>query len=497
MLRVFAASVLTAVILGLIVLAVYRLGVPAAGEAAKARSAPSEPALTIVAMGDSYMSGEGAGRFYTGTDLPGRNSCRRAPTAYSVRVADALGADLHFTACSGARTYNIGSRFGGSGPRSSPQFSDEPLQIEALRAHREADVVLLSIGGNDARFSEVVSLCAGRRDSCVPEATGWMNNLDEVVQPALRELYAEVRSLAGERTRIFVTTYPVPFEDGVTSCDDVGMATDEVGFIREFVGRLNAQIVFAALDARFELIDLSTALQSGGLCSSGSGAAALNAWRWQRPARFPRGPVDPVRGSFHPTEYGHGLLATRVLARLREPGAPSTAPPTDGPAGPPPDLPPDLPPYVPDEFGPPVGPFVQDKNPCTPVAARREAVQRSERVDRFSGARANSRVCYRTYQGGWQTTRADTDGRVTVEFARRATTGIGGYRRVLYRDRAGEWVQRTLQPDASAAAPDVWLPAAWLTGQTVLLLVLIAVVALALVAATVRLAWWIAGAVHL
>src|SRR5215212_278600 len=35
----------------------------------------------IAALGDSYLSGEGARRFFRGTDAPRSNTCHRAPTA--------------------------------------------------------------------------------------------------------------------------------------------------------------------------------------------------------------------------------------------------------------------------------------------------------------------------------------------------------------------------------------------------------------------------------
>ena len=36
----------------------------------------------LVAIGDSYMSGEGADTYFEGTDIGGENQCRRAPTAW-------------------------------------------------------------------------------------------------------------------------------------------------------------------------------------------------------------------------------------------------------------------------------------------------------------------------------------------------------------------------------------------------------------------------------
>ena len=61
---------------------------------------------TLVALGDSYMSGEGAEKFFEGTNDSGQNECRRSPTAYAHRVVEPGGASalhhLAFFACSGA-----------------------------------------------------------------------------------------------------------------------------------------------------------------------------------------------------------------------------------------------------------------------------------------------------------------------------------------------------------------------------------------------------------
>src|SRR4051812_21170026 len=505
------AALIAVLTLTLVALVTYAVSVPAAGEPARDRGQPTPPELTIVAVGDSYMSGEGAKAFYRGTDRPALDKCRRAPTPYPVRVAKALHATLYFAACSGARTFNVGTPFPRSHLSPRPQRG-ERLQVQTLRDHPDADIVLLSIGGNDAEFSDIVALCAGHGDSCVPKAQPWLDNLDAGVQPDLRDVYAEVRTTARRTARVYVTLYPIPFGASVRSCAAIGMETDEVGFVRTFVERLNDEIRLAAADAGFGVIDLSTALGKGGLCDKRGEPRTLNAWRDQKPDGVPHAAIDVLRGSFHPTEHGHRLMARKVLARLAgaqaataqrdaQPSPPPGPPPGVSAAGvspprisPPgvsrPGVPPTLPPGAEaTEFGPPLPPFPQDPNPCTAAATKRDVVELDVGPDRVTGARPSSRVCYRTFQGEWHATRADPDGRATIPFGR-ASKGVGGWRRVLYRDRSGHWVQQVVRPGPSAAPPKVSIGEAWLTTRTAtlitaLVLTLLVTIICALLAARV------------
>ena len=65
----------------------------------------------MVAMGDSFMSGEGAPTYFKGTNTKGKNQCRRAPTSYAARLVGSHAAvvpdHLVFLACSGAVAVNI------------------------------------------------------------------------------------------------------------------------------------------------------------------------------------------------------------------------------------------------------------------------------------------------------------------------------------------------------------------------------------------------------
>jgi GDSL-like Lipase/Acylhydrolase family len=126
------------------------------------------PSGELLAMGDSYMSGEGARTFISDTDEAGNDTCRRAPTAYAVL---AIGLEdqfnhLTFLACSGARTNNVlpqpGQKSACTPVQITPCAQNGELmtqvdQIKALVARPQGykpSLVILTIGGNDAGFAE-------------------------------------------------------------------------------------------------------------------------------------------------------------------------------------------------------------------------------------------------------------------------------------------------------------------------------------------------------
>ncbi|MFJ7077670.1 hypothetical protein [Streptomyces sp. NPDC098781] len=135
----------------------------------------AKPANFVVAMGDSYASGEGAtapggANLYPETDHYDKlnssqtNKCHRSKLAWSRQatlpgagksigsMADSLdpNMDYHFVACSGARTYNILNK---------SQDSNEVPQIQSGYLDDNTTLVTLSIGGNDARFSDIMTKC--------------------------------------------------------------------------------------------------------------------------------------------------------------------------------------------------------------------------------------------------------------------------------------------------------------------------------------------------
>ncbi len=136
---------------------------------------PGKPRHVVVAMGDSYSSGEGASEgdrdYYPETNYRSsitgdRDACHRSRQAWSRQATipgealptadldDSWSArmDYHLIACSGARTYNVLDK-------TKVQDSGEVAQIEQGYLDRNTTLVTISIGGNDARFSEIVQKC--------------------------------------------------------------------------------------------------------------------------------------------------------------------------------------------------------------------------------------------------------------------------------------------------------------------------------------------------
>jgi lysophospholipase L1-like esterase len=149
------------------------------------------------------MSGEGATRFFDGTNDADENECRRAPTAYAQRLVEFDRADaikrLAFHACSGAVADEI---------HEVPKFGE--IQLEQLRADKAAgadiEVVIVSIGGNDAGFSTIGAACLAP-GSCVVRGNDWLETLDHVSAEAV-VAYEEIRADVGDAVPVVAVPYP-------------------------------------------------------------------------------------------------------------------------------------------------------------------------------------------------------------------------------------------------------------------------------------------------
>ncbi|MBQ1018859.1 SGNH/GDSL hydrolase family protein [Micromonospora sp. D93] len=232
---------------------------------------PRKPQHFVVALGDSFSSGEGSGDYTRVSDQYGdddelqRNSCRRSPNAWSqqavipgapANIASLAASfnpaiDAQFVACSGARVHNV----------LSPDLLPEPSwhdrdvagqygeisQIDQGSLNGNTTAVMFSIGGNDARFTKVANSCASGTDCSAadyrmegdadPLRVTQQRLITGEVKQALQEVVKQVR-IRAPKARIFVMGYPHLFEPncemgvvlpGIT----VGFSWDETIFLNE------------------------------------------------------------------------------------------------------------------------------------------------------------------------------------------------------------------------------------------------------------------------
>ncbi|MFI7701686.1 SGNH/GDSL hydrolase family protein [Nonomuraea sp. NPDC049480] len=152
----------------------------------------SHTSLNLVAMGDSYGSGTGAGNYEPGTE----GVCFRSANSYSSVIADELrrrGKQVNFTnvTCSGSAISTLRQSFKG-----------EPPQFDALK--RNTNVVMLSIGTGDIDFAGFGGLCIQADCSGAPATT--IRGLLPAMGEKLTALLIDIKTRS-PRAKIILTGY--------------------------------------------------------------------------------------------------------------------------------------------------------------------------------------------------------------------------------------------------------------------------------------------------
>jgi len=340
------------------------------------------PTRWVVALGDSFISGEGASSFYTGTNHPGVNVCRRAPTAWPDLAAAHLATleaakpdgqrhqvRLASFACSGATITDIVDRpqhreATGTIAGNRSQLDELDIWLASLDPDDEVAYVLVSAGGNDAGFAEVIAACLTPAADC----DGIVDDFRYRTAPVELDLERLLDGLearwpdapiAGEpddRPTVIVNPYLDPFgaADG-PRCGGIRgqaslIAADEVAAIRVFRHELNTRIRSAIGNYRDGAeqrlpVELNSrgAGVDGNLCrgSDGDRPTGQNWLVLQPTDRVGEGSLAPFMalvpssawflGSVHPNAVGHrdiGDTVCSVITRAEQPS--SFAPGCDG-----------------------------------------------------------------------------------------------------------------------------------------------------------------------
>lgn len=308
-----------------------------------------ERRIKIVALGDSFMSGEGAeasGQNFTEESTysryPYKNDCRRAETAYPIRIAQGLPvpAELIFAACSGAVSKQVvseaqfGARPGDQGALGLAEAHEalglgeiygERAQIEVLKDHPDVDVVFVSIGGNDVPFSDVIFNCvnnpfsgdAGSNCASSDERQRWLGRAHDA-RGSVDEVLANIRQVVGDSVEIYLFTYPNPISPDHHCAAIESASYDERRFIaEELVPAINDSLRAAALHNRTWVVDLSDAWMNdpppgGRICEGPEELRYHHGIVWEGLGGFGEGGLD---NSFHPTVKGHERMAEKFLGQ--------------------------------------------------------------------------------------------------------------------------------------------------------------------------------------
>jgi lysophospholipase L1-like esterase len=259
------------------------------------------PGKRLLALGDSYSSGEGAGDYEPGTNTPS-NGCHRSRSAWPALFARERRLQaLPSLACSGATVTDVltGRKHG----------ETERQRSQLGRIARSPDVLTITIGGNDLGFRSVLERCMAV--NCIHR--GADDPLDAKIDAlALRlpDVYRAIQA-AAPGGRVVVVDYPRLFPDSDPSdptpnCAAEGLISPAEGnYLNRKVERADVAILDAAREAGVDAIDVSNALEGGQL--SCSGKQYLNHASPQ---------LKVLSGSFHPNADGQERLARVVSAHL-------------------------------------------------------------------------------------------------------------------------------------------------------------------------------------
>jgi lysophospholipase L1-like esterase len=308
----------------------------------------------LVALGDSYMSGEGASIFYAGTNTAGQDTCRRAPSAWAVQAGYLPPFDgTIFLACSGAVSKNVRTTTPpGSGlPAASAQAGEGDPQLrqyeklaEAPGAHVTPALVVLSLGGNDAGFSTIGLMCLAP-GNCQEEQKLWNDGLADVGR-SLDETFGQVRA-AFPGVPVVVTAYPDPIfrpvggelepsqQDAYEDCHQLALRSEERDFVAGFLDKLNHTVYTMATKHGFYFLsEMRDALRIAHLqlCDPenngrpGVNFIGLRSVTGLAEQRF--NPANWSHNSLHPNERGHqAMLQTFERWLAEHPDRVEDAPP--------------------------------------------------------------------------------------------------------------------------------------------------------------------------
>lgn len=219
-----------------------------------------------VALGDSYSSGTGTRTYFDST-------CQRSVYAYPYLLSQQRpNTQLTFAACSGAKTGDV-------------------LNNQVSSVTSDTKIVTITIGGNDAGFSSVITECAkpAWMSDCAGRVNTAQNYIRSTLPGQLDNVYNAIRSRAPTATRIALS-YPRLFNG-----EDCNAAT---WFSPDDETRLNATADLLASTIKTESAKYGMVFKDA-IPSFIGHAVCGDEWL--------NGLSNPTSESYHPNTKGHSL----------------------------------------------------------------------------------------------------------------------------------------------------------------------------------------------
>jgi hypothetical protein len=249
-------------VIGLTVLSLCVLG-----PAAIANAQPQ-----YVALGDSYSSGVGTRVFYKES-----GSCYRSPEAYGPKIAAARGYALSFQACSGAKTTDVNNN-----------------QLGTLS--KSTALATITIGGNDAGFSEVLISCALYYFSCQGSIEAADSFIEHKLPALLDTTYNDIRSRA-TAAHVVVLGYPHLFTSDGKTCNFNFLTSEHEKELNHTADILAGVVSGRAAAHKFTFVDPRNAYLPHEVCSS---------------SEWLNGQSNPLMESYHPNVKGQADFTSQV-----------------------------------------------------------------------------------------------------------------------------------------------------------------------------------------
>lgn len=226
--------------------------------------AGSAAAERYVALGDSYSSGTGTRTYFD-------SACQKSVYAYPYLLSQQrANTQLVFAACSGATTSSV-------------------LSSQVGNLSSATGIVTITVGGNDAGFSSVITECAkpSWASSCDARVADAQTFIRNTLPGRLNNVYSQIKSRSPS-ARVIVLGYPRLFM-GVDCNAGTWFSSNDMTILNQTADLLNSVTSGRAAAYGLTFKNPTSAFTGHAVCSS---------------TEWLNGLSNPVGESYHPNRTG-------------------------------------------------------------------------------------------------------------------------------------------------------------------------------------------------